>query len=428
MSLTLDDLDPTQRAAVDYAVDVQARRCGAITGPAGSGKTTIMRFVHGKLTEAGYNPVIAAPTGKAARRIREATGLPAMTIHMLLEYGAPRHYDLRTGKAIDPTMPNRTRENPLDNDHVICDEYAMVNRELHANLVAALPVGGRLITFGDIMQLPPIETSNALAREPTAFRMLLDKFKGIVLDKVHRQTGDSGILAAAQRVLRGLPPQSANDFNMVMTDTPVDAVLDATTQADYTALNNQIITPANKSWIGTYKLNQQLQAILMPDDRAMLKLDRHPWHKTQPVSVGVGDKVVMNKNWYSIKCEDGSDGVFNGEVGIVKAISELGEITVDFEDRIAVIPPVMQMEIHGKIVVGMPPRDLQLAYALTTHKCQGSEYQNVVYVVNKSVFPMLNRRNMYTAITRARTKATLVTDMRGLSTSLAVTEPRVFGE
>lgn len=426
--ISLDQLDDKQRLAVERCIDT-SKRCAAVTGPAGSGKTTIMRFAHEALTEAGYDVEVAAPTGKAARRIREATGLPAQTIHKLLEYGSPREFDAR-GRAIDPTRPRRDRENPLECAAVIADEYAMVNRELHAALVAALPPGGRLITFGDIRQLPPIETSAAIAREPTAFKMLLDKFDGVVLDRVHRQAEDSGVLAAAQNVLKGMPPKSNNkDFTMEVTDRPVDAVFDELDRNDYKRLDNQIITPVNISWIGTYKLNHQVQPMLMDAKRETISLDRHKWHAKQPVRVGVGDKVVMCKNWYDLECSDGTRGVFNGEVGIITAIDfDTNVISIDMEDRIVYVPPICQITIGNSVVVGLPHKDLQLAYVLTTHKCQGSEFKNVTYVINKSAFQMLNRRNMYTALTRARDSARLITDIRALSVSLAMTEPRVFGD
>ena len=129
--ITLEQFDEKQKLAVERALDI-SRRIAAVTGPAGSGKTTIMRTIYEKLRENGYNPVLAAPTGKAARRIREATGAPAMTIHALLQYTAPRDINPRTGKPYGTTLPRRTRENPIEYDTVIADEYAMVNQELMA--------------------------------------------------------------------------------------------------------------------------------------------------------------------------------------------------------------------------------------------------------------------------------------------------------
>lgn len=437
--LSADQLDDKQREAVERCID-HAQRCVAITGPAGSGKTTIIQTVVEALEDAGYKVAVAAPTGKAARRIREATGLDAVTIHMLLEYTSPTDIDERTGKPYGDTYPRRTKEAPLHYDVVIGDEYAMVTHELHGNLAAAIKAGGRLLVFGDVQQLPPIETNAALAKQQTPFQRLLSKFNGIYLDKVHRQAKDSGVLDAAQRVLAGMAPRSNEDFKLIntaeksATGGPVEKLTDLILELDeqgidFKALNNQVIVPGNKSWVGQYKLSQLMQTLLFDEKRDMLKLSRHKWHANSPVEVGVGDKVMMGKNWYGIECRDGSRGVMNGEVGTVIAIDhDLGIVSVDFEDRIADIPPMIQVEIGNRVFVGYPTSDLHLAYALTTHKCQGSEYQNVIYILNMSHAILLNRKNFYTALTRARKRCWLLYDSKALSFSITTKEPKLFGE
>lgn len=421
MSVGIDQLDAKQRLSITKSLDTD-RRIAATSGPAGSGKTTIMRFVYDKLRDNGYDPVIAAPTGKAARRVREATGIPARTIHMLLEYTKPGDLDDK-GKPIYESYPRRSRLLRLDHDNVICDEYAMVNHELHRNLIAALPNGGRLITFGDMMQLSPIENSALLAAKPTPFNDLLTRFDGVYLDTVHRQAEGSGILDNCQRILRGVAPTKRDDFALHITDRPIDALRSLLNTADYTRLDNQIITPSNKSWIGTLKLNDMLQAELLPSSAEFFALPRHKWD-THPLSIALGDKVVMNKNHYGISCSDGMQGVFNGEVGRVIAFDDEDGVVIDFEDRVATIPAAMEVAIGYKVFVAYPQRDLALAYALTTHKCQGSEYQHVTYVANRSVTLMLNRRNLYTGVSRARKHVNLISDMRGLSISLSVKEQR----
>ena len=188
-------------------------------------------------------------------------------------------------------------------------------------------------------------------------------------------------------------------------------------------MENQIITPANISWVGTTKLNVLLQTMLMPDDRETLNLSRNSWDKN-PVRIGIGDKVIMKKNWYDLECNDGTLGVFNGETGIVTEISDVEEVVIDFGDRVCRVPPAIQMVYDNKVSVGYPQRDLLLAYAITTHGAQGSEYKNVIYVINASLIRMLNRKNLYTALSRAREKATLITDMRALSMSITMKEAR----
>jgi len=299
-TLTLEQLDDKQREAVIRGLDV-SKRIVAVAGPAGSGKTTIMRMLYDGLTEAGYSVKLVAPTGKAARRIREATNLPAGTMHMLLEYTRPHEIDEKTGKPYGDTSPRRTKENPLDCDVVIGDEYMMVNHELHRNLIDALQAGARIIVLGDVSQLPPIENNAIIAAKPAPFKLLLDKFNGIYLDKVHRTAEDSGILSNAQRILGGAAPMPNADFIRTITDKPVDAVIAALDTADFTALNNQIITPANKSWIGTVKLNATLQTMLMDADRPTINLPRHKWDGTNPVCIGVGDKIIMTQNWYDLE-------------------------------------------------------------------------------------------------------------------------------
>jgi exodeoxyribonuclease V alpha subunit len=425
--ITLEQLDDKQRLAVEQGLDV-TKRIAAVAGPAGSGKTTIMRMIYNGLSNAGYEVRLAAPTGKAAKRIREATGLPAGTLHMLLEYTRPLEIDQKTGKPYGDTFPRRTKENPLSCDVVIGDEYMMVNHELHRNLIDALQAGARLIVLGDISQLPPIENSPALAAKPAPFKLLLDKFNGIYLEKVHRTAEDSGILLNAQRILGGTAPMPNSDFTRIITDKPVDELVAALDKADYTALNNQIITPANKSWVGTTKLNATLQTVLMDNNRHTISLPRNKWDATNPVRVGVGDKVIMTKNWYDLDCEDESKGVFNGEVGKVIEVSDVEEVVVDFDDRICRIPPAIQLVYQNRVTVGYPQRDIYLAYAVTTHKAQGSEYDHIVYVLNKSMLAMMNRKNMYTALTRARKHATLISDMASLSMSVTTKEPRTFNK
>ena len=145
-----------------------------------------------------------------------------------------------------------------------------------------------------------------------------------------------------------------------------------------------------------------------------------------PISVGVGDKLVMSKNWYGLPCSDGSTGIFNGEIGKVIDITHNDEIVLDLEDRVCVIPPTIVVVTENRTAVGYPQESLYLAYAITTHKAQGSEYENVMYVMDRSVTMLINRRNFYTGITRARTKVSVITDSKSLSDAIFIKEPKVF--
>lgn len=422
--MDIEQLDPQQRLSVHRSLE-QKKRIAATSGPAGSGKTTLMRFVYECLQDNGYTPVIAAPTGKAARRVRQATGYQASTIHMLLEYTRPGDVDEKTGKPVGDSYPKRGKLMPLGADNVLVDEYAMVTHELHRNIIDALPRGGRLITFGDVQQLHPIENNVRIAAQPTPFESLLTKFDGVELTTVHRQSEGSGILENSQRILRGVSPGNRPDFSMHVTDRPVDCVRGLLANADYRSLDNQIIVPSNKSWVGTLKLNEVLQRELLPHGSTMHALPRHKWDH-QPVQVAIGDKVVVTKNQYDIPCSDGTTGVFNGEVGLIIDIDKDETIAIDLEDRVAFVPMGLEITWGSKTIISIPQKDIALAYALTTHKCQGSEYKSVMYVMNRSTSMMANRRNFYTGITRARQKVELVTDMRALSLALSTKEQRIW--
>jgi len=412
------DLTPDERQAeaIDACSDTTdlQRRVVAVTGAAGTGKTTIMRVAVQRLLAKGRRVVLAAPTGKAAKRIEEATGLKAMTIHRLLEFPRPHERDEKTGKFLDTTRPKRCRDNPLEYDDVFVDEYAMVHNDLHQDLLAALPFGGRIRVFGDVNQLPPIERNDD--GSPSPFKRLLDKFAGIRLETIHRQGEGSGIVENGSRILKGFIPQRRNDFVLRITDQPVDNLLELIETCnknglDMFSMENQIITCGNKSWIGTQMLNSYLQGMREYDPESGVEISRHEWDKSKLI-LHVGDKVIQTQNCYDLE-------VFNGETGIVTALTEYGEVEVDFGDRHVLYPPSIDyVSRYGKTAKYDPRRDIALAYAITTHKAQGSEYQNVIYVVNKSTRYNQNRHNFYTAVTRARKLVVVISDQSSLSYSV----------
>lgn len=409
-------LDDKQRVAVMACTD-RARRVVGVTGPAGTGKTTIIRTVSNALTEAGYSVALAAPTGKAAKRIKEATGIPAQTFHRLLEFTSPGDPDPKTGKPVWVSWPRRNRGSPLLHDVIIGDEYAMVNKELHGDVVGAIKPGGRLLTFGDANQLQPIESDAINARTPSKFLEILAKFDGITLDTIHRTGTGSSIADNARRVLRGMAPVRHDDFTLDYTNQPVQSVLAYLKgkEDEFRDTDAQVITPTNISWVGQYKLNVAIQSQLQPHRTGWMELARHEWDAKQPVRVHVGDKVVITKNLYAINCNDGTMGVFNGETGLIRSINEWAEIEIDLGDRVCMLPPQMVIEIGGQVRTIYPHRELALAYALTTHKCQGSEYAHVVYVQNKSQLQLLCRPNLYTGITRARQRVHVISDMPSMA-------------
>jgi exodeoxyribonuclease V alpha subunit len=300
----------------------------------------------------------------------------------------------------------------------------MVNQDIHRSLINALKSGARLCVFGDVNQLKPIEEDKRLNDQPSAFMAALDKFGGIVLNTNHRQDEGSGIANNGALILQGRMPRAASDFALKQTDNPVRAIQEFVEASlnddhDYSDNEHQIITCMNKSWIGTQKLNIVLQSMFWDRARPFIELPRYRVGNVAqpPIRVQVGSKVVYTANTYDMG--DGFSYAFNGEVGKVININyEEGSIEIDFGDRSVIIPPIIvQVYADGRAVEQDPRRNIDHAYVLTTHKCQGSEYKHVAYVINKATIWGQSRRNFYTAVTRAREHCTVFTDMMSLSKS-----------
>lgn len=414
-------LDDVQRSAVEACCDA-TKRIVAVTGEAGTGKTTILKYAYEALVRSGYRVALCAPTGKAAKRIREATGIPAKTIHMLLEYTHPGERNPKTGEYFGYSFPRRDNTNPLPFDFVFADEYAMVTWEMHGALMAALPrkivhgkevlPTGSIRMFGDAHQLPPIEKDKSLLSKPSPFETMLKKFPSFELLTQYRQGEGSGILENGRRIMVGRAPQSMADCRIYVTDNPI-AALSRYVDKRYMTTEYQVITPSNKTWVGTLALNGMLQNMLRDRDPSLgwISLPRHKWVKSEVV-VAPGDKVIITNNDYDL-------GVFNGESGIITAIEQGETLVIDLGDRVVKIPPeIEKRNQYGRMYFIDPRRDIDLAYAITTHKAQGSEYKEVVYVLNRSTCYGQNRRNFYTGITRAREKAIVLSDMASMHMSI----------
>jgi len=443
-------LSAQQLSCAEACLDT-SRRLFAVTGQAGTGKTTLIKHIAEQLAAQHVNFAVAAPTGKAAKRIREATGLRAITVHKLLEYGRPGERDKTTGEPLDITTPKRGRFNPFDQSVILIDEYSMINHELNRNIIDALPPKGRLIMFGDLAQLPPIEKYVIQNANGSPFKEHCSRVNCFFeLTEVFRQAEGSDVLIAATMVRKGGLPRRGNDFKMILSDYPVDRLREQVMESleegiDYASIDNQILTPLRTRWIGTGPLNVMLQGLLNPDGRDPTSLMRYDWDSKNPVTISVGDKVVCTENTYDMRNYSerfhqwDADGrpdfssfiptpetkyMLNGETGKVLEIYPDGGFEIDFGDRIVEIPSMYEewWEKKGIIIDQYPQRQIELAYALTVHKAQGSEYQHVIYVINNSVFYMLCRENMYTALTRARKRCTLITDQRALTTSIRVTQ------
>jgi exodeoxyribonuclease V alpha subunit len=294
----------------------------------------------------------------------------------------------------------------------------MVSVEVHRNLLNALPRGGAIRMFGDANQLQPIESIPSLKRKPSMFLEMLEEWNGITLESIHRQANDSDIITNGNRIIAGNMPKRTDDFNLIITKKPVQAVHDFImdnlhNEIDFGSITNQIITATNIGWVGTMALNASIQQLLQPQDKLHFDIDRHKWVEEPTMRMYVGDKVIFTINNYALE-------IFNGETGIIKKLEDDGGILIDFGDRESSVPMELEVENKKGTFFINPQKDLDLAYVITTHKSQGSEYQRVCYVMNKSRQWMLNRKNLYTAISRAREHVTIITDSNALARSLAV--------
>ena len=358
-----------------------------ITGGPGTGKTTVLKGIVSLLGQMQVKCLLAAPTGRAAKRLSEVTGEDASTIHRLLEAGI----DPATGKMIF----TRDEDNPLKADAIIVDEMSMVDVELLYNLLQAVPKGKRLILVGDPDQLPPVGPGFPFSD------MLRSKMLHTVrLTEIFRQAQESLIVMNAHRVNRGEMPDLKNvqsDF-FFMRRQGEDAVLQLICALCTTRLPKnmgippehiQVLSPTRKGMVGTINLNKALQAVLNPADGKK---------KERPFGDYVfreGDRVMQIRNNYDIiwkKC-DGSavgTGIFNGDVGVIRAIDFSQEsLTVVYDDR--------EAEYDFSQL-----NELEPAFAMSVHKSQGSEYRAVILTAWNGSPYLLNRSVLYTAITRAR--------------------------
>ncbi len=363
-----------QKAAVRRAL---TSGVSVITGGPGTGKTTIVQVLIALARHRRETWLLAAPTGRAARRLAEATNTDARTIHRLLEYnGRTRRF-------------TRHASNPLQADGVLIDEASMVDIRLMSSLIAAIPDGCRLVLVGDADQLPSVGPGRVLADIISSGRIPV-----CTLTEVYRQAEGSGIVLNAHRVNQGESPISGEreggvgDFFEIHRGDPAEAqatLLEVVTQRlprkGFDPLRDvQVLTPMHNGGLGTTALNQRLQELLNPDSPSITH-----GHRT----FRENDRVIQLRNDYD-------NDVFNGDVGTVVRAGG-GVLTIDFDGR--------QVTIRGEALA-----DIDLAYAISIHKSQGSEYPAVVMALHRAHFVMLRRNLLYTGMTRARQFCCVVGD------------------
>ncbi len=356
-----------------------------ITGGPGTGKTTLVRGILELFSSRGLRCSLCAPTGRAARRLSETTGREARTIHRLLEF------DAALGGF------KRTDVHPLDLDLLVVDETSMVDVSLMNNLLRAVPPHACVVLVGDVDQLPSVGPGTVLAD------LIASRVPGVVrLTQIFRQASQSWIVRAAHAIKEGelpgsAPPGGAGDFYFIEADAPgtiIDRLLTVVRERIPRAFgldpvrDVQVLTPMNRSELGTQALNQRLQQALNPPG-AGPRVERFGW------SFHVGDKVMQTQNNYTRE-------VFNGDVGRVARIDEAErELVVDFDGREVVYD-------FGEL------DEVALCWACTTHKAQGSEYPAVVMPLHTQHFKMLQRNLLYTAVTRGRRLVVLVGSRQAL--------------
>ena len=379
-------LAPAQRDAIEQAAE---NKILVVTGGPGVGKTTIVRAILSLFDLAGHSVRLAAPTGRAAKRMSEATGREAVTLHRLLEFDPKERGFLRR------------HEKPIEADVLIVDEASMIDLQLADALSQAVADGARLVLVGDVDQLPSVGPG-AVLRDVIGSGVV----PTVRLSQIFRQAEGSLIVKNAHRIHDGDKPEGSTDkkgeFYVFQRNTPEEAaqtVHDLITQRiprgfGFDPVRDvQVLTPMNKGTTGTLILNEVLQKALNPDGPSVTRGDR---------TYRLGDKVMQLRNDYDRE-------IYNGDVGRISAIdADAATLTVTFDGR----------------EVSYEESDLDelvLAYATSIHKSQGSEYPAVVVVLLSQHFVMLSRNLLYTAVTRGKKLVVLVTDSRALSLALSET-------
>ena len=392
------ELDELQRRAVMEAVQ---NGIFILTGGPGTGKTTTINTIIRFFESEGMDVLLAAPTGRAAKRMSETTGVEARTIHRMLEL--TRDPESKTG-GLDFA---RNESNPLEADAIIIDEMSMVDISLMHALLKAIPVGTRVIFVGDVNQLPSVGAGNVL-------RDMIDshRFPVVKLTRIFRQSEESKIILNAHKINAGenIPLDNNNkDFfflnrNDTQVIVPSIVYLVQKKIADYVKASPyevQVLTPMKAGELGAENLNIALQEALNPAAPGKMEKELPGGRKLRE-----GDKVMQIKNNYQLEWEvrsrygipvETGTGVFNGDCGIIREINLFAEqVTVEFEEGRMVEYPFSGLD------------ELVLAYAITIHKSQGSEYPAVVIPLLTGPRLLFNRNVLYTAVTRAKKCVTIV--------------------
>lgn len=390
------ELDELQKNAV---LECVKHGIMILSGGPGTGKTTTINTIIRYFDEEGMDILLAAPTGRAAKRMTEATGYEARTIHRMLEINGGMEDGSRA-------RFERNGENPLEADVVIIDEMSMVDIYLFQSLLEAVSVGTRLILVGDVDQLPSVGPGQVL-------QDLIESksFPTVMLKKIYRQAGESDIVMNAHRINMGqkiaLNNKSKDFFFLPRNDVQViyKHMIQLITEklpryVEAQPYDIQVLTPMRKGSLGVETLNEILQRYLNPADPSKQE------HMTGERIFREGDKVMQIKNNYQLEWEivsqygiriDSGSGVFNGDIGTIRRIrEESSTVRVEYDEHRLVEYTFSQLD------------EIELAYAITIHKSQGSEYPAVLLPLLSGPKMLMNRNLLYTAVTRARKCVTIL--------------------
>ncbi|OEU67348.1 MAG: recombinase RecD [Desulfobacterales bacterium PC51MH44] len=376
--------------------EILSHRVVIITGGPGTGKTTLIKSINAIFAALGKHVLLAAPTGRAARRLSEVTRRKAKTIHRLLGYNFKND------------LFEKNQDNPLDADAVIIDEASMVDTLLMFHLIKAVPMTSVLILVGDVFQLPSVGPGNVLSDIIKSTRIAV-----FYLKKIFRQTHESPIVMNAHRIRQGELPlfkplddsESLSEFYFLEENDPdkvVSIIVELCSKTipklfDFDSVHEvQVLTPMHKGAVGTTNLNQILQKVLNPNPVMM---------ETGGNTFKPGDKVMHLKNNYLKE-------VFNGDIGTISAIDRKEE--------------VLLVDYYGRIVTYdfAEMNEISLAYAISVHKSQGSEYPAVILPIMPQHFMLLQRNLLYTAITRGKNLVIIIGTKKALTIALKNNKPK----
>ena len=373
------ELSPGQREAIRMGVGAKVL---VVTGGPGTGKTTVLNSLLAILEKKGLSFLLAAPTGRAAKRMEAATGRDARTLHRLLEYSP------NTGQF------QRDENSPLDTDMVVVDEASMIDAQLMNSLLAAVPSFARLLLVGDVDQLPSVGPGNVL------FDVIASGLVPVVrLDTVFRQADGSGIIENAHRINRGeMPRFNDTDFVLIEREDPA-AALETIVELVARRIparfgldpvrDIQVLAPMRRGEAGVERVNSAIKDALNPHGAPVPRRE-----------FGAGDKVMQLRNNYDLD-------VFNGDTGVITLVdTDAGEMQVAFDDQRQVLYPFEETD------------NLTLAYCATVHKSQGSEYPAVVLSFLPQHYMMLQRNVLYTAVTRGKRLVVVVGSKKALAMAL----------